>query len=158
MEGFTIGLALLDAVPVLFYSISMLLIASRFSSILFIVGAVVSTLAACGKVLWKLILGICNRNVVWLNRYFLPTQITGFCMMLLAFAWNFRKIRWAAVLAAVTDFPGSIFFLLWALGMGTMSWYRKRKFDNSAGANRTAEIINTLAQAALLTGLLLTRQ
>lgn len=155
MEGFTVGLALLDGVPVLLYSASMLIIASRFHSVLFVGGAVVSTLAACGKVLWKLILGIWKRNVIWLNRYFLPTQITGFCMMLLAFAWNFRKIRWSAVLAAVRSIPGCFFFLLWALGMGTMSWYRKREFDHSARANWTAEIINTLTQAALLAGLVL---
>ena len=50
MEGFTIGLALVDAVPVLSFGISMVIIASKFGSPLFMVGAALSVLAGCCKV------------------------------------------------------------------------------------------------------------
>ena len=63
MEGFTIGLALVDAIPVLSFGISMIIIASRFSSSTFIIGAVLSTLAGCCKVAWKLVLGICHKDL-----------------------------------------------------------------------------------------------
>lgn len=154
MEGFTVTMALMDAVPVLCFGISMILTALRFGSPLFIAGAAVSTLAGCGKVAWKLILGLKQRNVVWLNRYFVPTQAAGFLMMLVSFGLGFRRIRWGSVLAAVTGFPAAVFFLLWLCGMGTMGWYRKNRFDNSPKANWTAQSINCVTQLSLLLALI----
>ncbi len=68
-EDFTLSLALVDALPVLFFACSMVLIAGRFASILFCLGAAVIVLASCGKVLWKLLLSLRKQNVPWLNRY-----------------------------------------------------------------------------------------
>ena len=45
MEGFTVGLALVDAIPVLSFGISMVIIAGRFQSPLFMVGVGLSVLA-----------------------------------------------------------------------------------------------------------------
>lgn len=155
MEDFTLSLALVDAIPVLFFGASMILVAAKFNSPLFIVGAVISTLAGCCKVLWKLILGIWKKDVRWLNKPFVPMQATGFILMLVSFVLGFGKIDWTGVLAAVTGFPAIVFFALWIVMMGTMGWYRKNKFDNSAKANWTAQIINCVGQGALLLGILL---
>ena len=155
MEGFTLSLALVDAIPVLFFGTSMILVAAKFDSPLFIVGAVISTLAGCCKVLWKLILGIWKKDVRWLNKPFVPMQATGFMLMLVSFVIGFRTINWSGLLASVTGYPTIIFFTLWIVMMGTMGWYRKNKFDNSARANWTAQIINCVGQGALLLGILL---
>ena len=56
MEGFTVALALVDAIPVLSFGISMVIIAGRFDSPLFMIGVALSVLAGCCKVCWKLIL------------------------------------------------------------------------------------------------------
>lgn len=151
-EGFTLALALMDAVPVLCFGAAMVLIALRFGSLLFIAGACISTLAGCGKVLWKLILGIKKRNVIWLNRYFVPTQCVGFAMILVSFLFCFARIDWGAAAASVLRLPAVIFYTVWLAGMGTMLWYRKNRFDNSAKANWTAQSINCIAEAALLLG------
>lgn len=153
MEGFTLIMALVDAVPVLCFGCSMILIALRFHSIWFALGACISTLAGCGKVLWKLILGVSGKNVTWLNRWFVPVQVTGFGLILVSLFAG--KIDVPAVLGAVESFPAVLFYALWGLGMGTMLWYRKVRFDNSARANWTAQTINCAAQAALLIALLL---
>ena len=155
MEGFTLSLALVDAIPVLFFGTSMILVAAKFNSPLFIVGAIISTLAGCCKVAWKMILGIWKKDVCWLNKPFVPMQATGFMLMLVSFVIGFGKINWSGLLAAVTEFPAVAFFVLWVAMMGTMSWYRKNKFDNSAKANWAAQIINCVAQGALLLGILL---
>lgn len=157
MEGFTISLALVDAIPVLFFGASMIMVAARFNSPLFIAGAVISTLAGCCKVLWKLILGIRKKDVRWLNKPFVPMQATGFLLMLVSFAIGFGKINWGALLSAVTGFPSVLLFLLWIAMMGTMGWYRKHKFDNSAKTNWTAQIINCIGQGALFFAILLAR-
>lgn len=155
MEGFTVSLALVDAIPVMLFGASMLLTAQRFHSPLFLLGAVLSVLAGCMKVSWKLILGIWKKDIAILNRPFVPIQAAGFLMMLVSFVLGWRSISWRGLWAAVTGFPSVVFFALWVALMGTMVWYRKTRFQrNNARTNWTAQIINGIAQAALFLGIL----
>lgn len=155
MEGFTIGLALVDAIPVLSFGISMVIIAGRFDSALFMIGAALSVLAGCCKVAWKLVLGIAGKDLKWLNKPFVPMQATGFLLMLVSFVLGFRNIPWANVMAAAVSFPSVAFFAAWIALMFTMSWYRKHKFQrNDAHSNWTAQIINAVGQTCLLLGIL----
>ena len=155
MEGFTIALALVDAIPVLSFGISMVIIASRFQSPLFMIGAALSVLAGCCKVAWKMVLGITQKDLRWLNKPFVPMQATGFLLMLISFLLGFKKISWGSVLAAVTGIPSILFFIAWIGFMGFMGWYRKHKFSNEdAKSNWTAQIINAIGQTCLLLGIL----
>ena len=153
MEGFTIALALVDAIPVLCFGISMVIIASRFQSPLFMIGAALSVLAGCCKVAWKMVLGITQKDLRWLNKPFVPMQATGFLLMLVSFLLGFKKISWGSVLAAVTGIPSILFFIACIGFMGFMGWYRKHKFSNEdAKSNWTAQIINAIGQTCLLLG------
>lgn len=155
MDGFTLGLALVDAIPVLSFGISMVIIASRFDSPLFMVGAALSVLAGCCKVAWKLVLGIAKKDLRWLNKPFVPMQAAGFLLMLISFILGFGKINWAGVGAALISFPSLLFFIAWICLMGFMGWFRKNKFKNDdAKSNWTAQIINAIGQTCLLLGIL----
>ena len=155
MEGFTLALALVDAIPVLSFGISMLIISSRFDSAVFLIGAALSTLAGCCKVAWKLVLGIWKKDLKWLNKPFLPMQLTGFGFILGSVIGNFRKIPWAGVRSTVSGVPSVLFFGVWIGCMFAMSWYRKHKFRrDDARSNWTAQIINALGQTCLLLGIL----
>ena len=155
MEGFTIGLALVDAIPVLSFGISMVIIASRFNSPLFMIGAALSVLAGCCKVAWKLVLGIAKKDLRWLNKPFLPMQITGFGFIIGSLLTSLGKINWASVLKAVTSLPSILFFIVWIGLMGFMGWFRKHKFSNEdAKSNWIAQIINAVGQTCLLLGVL----
>jgi len=155
MEGFTVALALVDAIPVLSFGISMIIIASRFDSPLFLLGAGLSVLAGCCKVAWKLILGVAKKDLRWLNKPFVPMQATGFLLMAVSFVLGFGTIDWAGVLAAVTGMPSLLFFVAWIGLMGFMGWYRKNRFSNEdAKSNWTAQIINAVGQTCLLLGIL----
>ena len=158
MEGFTLALALVDAIPVLSFGISTVIIASRFRSALFMVGAALSVLAGCCKVAWKLVLGIAKKDLRWLNKPFVPMQAAGFALMLVSLVVGFRSIRWDGVLAAVTGLPSILFFLAWITLLGVMGWYRKNRFRNDdARSNWTAQIINAVGQTCLLLGILFAR-
>lgn len=63
MEGFTVALALVDAIPVLSFGISMVIIAGRFQSPLFMVGAGLSVLAGCCKADPSKVLIPCYKNM-----------------------------------------------------------------------------------------------
>ena len=155
MEGFTVGLALVDAIPVLSFGIAMVIIAGKFGSPLFMVGAALSVLAGCCKVAWKLILGIWKKDLRWLNKPFVPMQAAGFLLMVISFVVGFGKINWAAVGSGILSFPSALFFVAWIGLMGFMGWFRKHKFQNDdAKANWTAQIINAVGQTCLLLGIL----
>jgi len=155
MEGFTLGLALVDAVPVLSFGISMVIIASRFDSPVFMLGAGLSVLAGCCKVAWKMVLGITRKDLKWLNKPFVPMQATGFLLMLISFILGFGTINWANVGAAIIGLPSLLFFAAWLGLMGFMGWYRKNRFSNDdAHSNWTAQIINAIGQTCLLLGIL----
>ena len=155
MEGFTIGLALVDAIPVLSFGISMVIIAGRFQSPLFMIGAALSVLAGCCKVAWKLVLGIAKKDLRWLNKPFVPMQAAGFLLMLISLVIGFGRIDWAAVGSALIGLPSILFFAVWIGLMGFMGWFRKHKFSNEdAKSNWTAQIINAVGQTCLLLGIL----
>ena len=150
MEGFTLSLALFDALPVLFFAASMTILAGRLNSPLFAAGAALSVAAGCCKVLWKLILGVRRKNIAWLNRVFVPAQCTGFLLLLLAVAVKAGEIPWELVWQRLVSFPALLFFALWFGLMGYMGWFRKHRFRNTARDNWTAQTINTAAQLSLL--------
>ena len=155
MEGFTVGLALVDAIPVLSFGISMLIIAGRFDSATFLTGAVLSILGGCCKVAWKLVLGIRKKDIRWLNKMFGPMMGVGFGYLIGSLIGGFRKINWTGVLASVCSFPSVLFFVAWIGLMGFMGWYRKNKFKNDdAHSNWTAQIVNAVGQTCLLLGIL----
>ena len=158
MEGFTLWLALVDAIPVLSFGISMMIIASRFDSALFLLGAALSVLGGCCKVAWKMVLGIAKKDLRWLNKPFVPMMAGGFLLLLVSIVWNLGKIQWAAVLSAALGLPSVLFFAAWLGLMGFMGWYRKHKFSNDdAHSNWTAQIINAVGQTCLLLGILFAR-
>ena len=155
MEGFTLSLALVDAIPVLSFGISMVIIAGRFNSPIFMIGATLSVLAGCCKVAWKLLLGLAKKDLRWLNKPFVPMQAAGFLLMLVSFVLGFSKINWSGVLSSIISMPSVLFFLAWVALMGVMVWYRKNKFKNDdAHSNWTAQIINAVGQTCLLLGIL----
>ena len=155
MEGFTIGLALVDAIPVLSFGISMVIIASRFPSPLFMIGAILSVLGGCCKVAWKLVLGLWKKDLRWINKPFVPMMAGGFLLLIVSVIAGFGKIHWAGVGAAILSFPSVLFFAAWIGLMGFMGWYRKHKFSNEdAKSNWTAQIVNALGQTCLLLGIL----
>ena len=155
MEGFTLALALVDAIPVLSFGVSMVIIAGRFDSPLFMIGACLSVLAGCCKVAWKLVLGIAKKDMRWLNKPFLPMQITGFGFIIGSLLTSLNKINWHGVLSAITALPSLLFFLVWIGLMFFMGWFRKNRFKHDdAHSNWTAQTINAVGQTCLLLGIL----
>lgn len=155
MKGFTVSMALVDAIPVLLFGAGMLLVAAVFAHPLFLIGAVCATLAGCFKVAWKLILGVSKKDCRWLNKLFVPFMAGGFLLMLLSFILGFKTISWSAVWSEISRLPNLIFFVLWIVFMFAMGWFRKKKFSQeNAKANWTAQIINCVGQTLLFLGIL----
>lgn len=153
-EGFTLSLALVDALPVLLFGGSSILIGLIFKSPLFIVGACLVFLGGFLKVMWKIVLAVKKKDIPFLNRQMKYTMLTGFALIIVSLIVNFSRISLPAMGAALTSLPSCVFFLLFAAGMVTMGVLAK-KLDSSVAKNNWVEqCVNAAAQLSLFLGLL----
>ena len=152
-DDFTLKLALVDSVPVLEFGAGMLIIASKFKSVLFAAGAFCSTLAGCGKVLWKIILAVKKRNVLWLNQQFRYLMSSGFVLMLLSLLANRKRIHPGRILKRILCFPAAVFFGLSACGMCALGIMGMKLDKNRTRDNWIEQITNLISQGLLLIGI-----
>ena len=156
-EGFTLQLALVDAVPVVEFCASMIVVAVRFQSPLFVAGAACSALAGCGKVAWKVLLAAQKRDVAWLTRQFRYLMRAGMALMLVAVvvAAATGALDVGAVAARVVRPPAVVFFALWLVGMAAMGVMGARLDKRVARNNWVEQIVNAVAQGLFLVGVLI---
>ena len=154
-EGFTVKMALVDALPVLFFIGSILLLTGVFSQALFFTGASLIVIGGLSKVIWKLLMGWKGRDVRLLNKLFVPLMVSGFLLMITGLIVNRTAISIKGMLAAVTALPQVVFFVAGAAAMVTMIISSFTFKKDSAAHNWKAQIINTIAQASFFIGLLL---
>jgi hypothetical protein len=155
LKGFTVKLAAMDALPVLFFSGSATILSIRFPSVLFRIGALQVILAGALKVSWKFIIALARRNIIFLNRQMRCIMPAGFLLIVLALIID--KMKWSPdVLASkVVSFPSIIFFIAGTAGMVCMSAYARIFSGTDARANWIEQWTNTVAQACIFLGVLL---
>ncbi len=154
-DNFTLPLAIVDALPVLFFGGSMILIGLLFKSILFLVGALLCFWAGAAKVVWKIIVVARKKNVWWLFMQMRIVMPIGFALMLLSVILNLKAIHLPAVLAAVTSLPSVIFFAIGVIGMILMGVFASKLDSSDVRSNWIEQLTNAVAQASVLVGILL---
>ena len=154
-EGFSVPMALVDLIPVVFFGLSTVKAGSLFHSGLFVAGAVVCLLSGVVKVGWKLIAAVSKRNI-W--PMFVQMRIlmpAGFLMLLAALIVDRAGLNGEAMLAGLTGFPACIFFLAGALGMILMTVFAFRMDSSDPKVNWMEQTVNSLAQICFFIGLML---
>lgn len=154
-EGFSVPMALVDLIPVVFFGLSTMKAGSLFHSGLFMAGAVVCLLSGVVKVGWKLIAAVSKRNI-W--PMFVQMRIlmpAGFLMLLAALIVDHAGLNGEAMLAGLTGFPACIFFLAGALGMILMTVFAFRMDSSDPKVNWMEQTVNSLAQICFFIGLML---
>ncbi len=154
-EGFTVSLVLVDAMPVLFFCASMIVISRLFSGGLFLIGAVLCFLAGAAKVLWKLIVVWKKKNIWFLFLQMRILMPIGFTLMLVSLVANRSAISLAGVWGAFMHMPSLLFFLIGILGMVLMMVFAVKLDSSDVRANWIEQLTNGVAQAAFFVGLLL---
>ncbi len=152
-EGFTLGLALVDAIPVLLFGASCVLIGLLFKSPLFIIGAALSFLAGFLKVLWKVILGVSGKDVKWMNKQFRYLMIGGWVLIIASVIIGWKRIDPAAIGAAIVGLPQLVFFILGVLGMVAMGFLGKKLDPTKAKNNWIEQCVNSFAQLMIFLGI-----
>lgn len=163
-EGFTVGLALVDAIPVIFFSLSMVILATALAGTgitfwIVLIGAILIALSGLCKVLWKLFLGLKVGDIKILNKIFVPFMASGFMIAIVgAIVGTFTHvIKWGGVLRAIISIPALIFFILGFAGMGVMGYVKstnkREEFNKDAKKNWIAQFVNGFAQGMMFLGI-----
>ena len=154
-ENFTLSLALVDALPVLFFGGSMILIGLLFGNPLFLIGATLCFWAGAAKVLWKIIVVTKKKNIWWMFLQMRIVMPAGFVLMLLAVIPNRNAINLSAVFAAVISLPSVLFFVIGVIGMVLMGVFAAKLDSADVRSNWIEQLTNTVSQAAIFVGILL---
>ena len=154
-ENFTLPLALVDALSVLYFGGSMILIGLLFGSPLFLIGAALCFWAGVAKVLWKIIVVTKKMNVWWMFLQMRIVMPLGFVLMILAVILNRNSINLSAVFAAVVSLPSVMFFAVGVIGMVLMGVFAAKLDSADVRSNWIEQLTNAIAQAAIFVGILL---
>ena len=128
MYEFSIPMALVDYIPVLFFGYAAALLQrdlynkmTKGSFALFAAGTINIFAAGLLKATWKLLYaaGICDFHA--LNTMFLPVQSIGFLLAGLGLIWMFLPKKNAMLAVAPPVFTGSfVFIMMMVLGLGSI--------------------------------------
>ncbi|MCR5772103.1 MAG: hypothetical protein K6G87_12860 [Butyrivibrio sp.] len=155
-KDFTLSLALVDAIPVILFGISCIIIGASFNDHLFTVGAVLTISGGICKVLWKLFLATIHKNVYFLNRpLFIVLMPVGFIIMILSILINGILVDWKVLLYAFISFPAIIFFIMGILGLCAMTVFFKKHDKKDVKNNWIEQLTNCFSQTMILIGVII---
>ncbi|MCF0143105.1 MAG: hypothetical protein HUJ75_06985 [Parasporobacterium sp.] len=156
MKGFSVGLALVDYIPVAAFGVAMIFVGNAIGNPLFYIGAVFTLLGGLVKATWKLILGISGKDIKILNKGFWPLMGLGFLLMIVGVVISLFTKSWEGFGAAILSLPQVIFFAIFIVAIAAMMVFKKTSFKkDSARDNWIAEIINCIGMVSLLIGSIL---
>ncbi|MCD8326745.1 MAG: alpha/beta hydrolase [Lachnospiraceae bacterium] len=149
----TIGMAIMDALPVLCFSASIALIASMYRSAIFLVGAILCIATGIGKVLWKLILALTHKDVPLLYRQFHYLMPAGFLLMIISL--TVKRPSFSLIWKNLSSFPCNILFLIALAGFAAMGILAAKLNATDKKANWIEQIVNLIAELCILFAVLI---
>ena len=153
--GFTPGLALVDAVPVVFFGISFILLGKMVESFWFFIGALLCTLAGAGKVLWKIIVAKSRKNIWPLFIQMRVLMPAGFLIMLLSIVCGDTSVRRYCLMLGCSSVPSLFFFIFSIICMVLMIVCAVKLDSSDFKSNWIEQIINSASQISFFIGLLI---
>ena len=153
-QDFTLSLAIIDALPVLFFGGSIILIGVIFRRVLFLAGAMLCFWAGAAKVIWKIVVVMKKKNIWWMFLQMRIVMPVGFLIMIVSVLLNLKSIKLSVILSAVTSVPSVIFFAIGIACMVLMGIFAAKLDSSDARSNWIEQLTNTVAQAAIFVGIL----
>ncbi|WP_321972304.1 hypothetical protein [Paratractidigestivibacter sp.] len=152
-EGFTLSLALVDALPVAFFATATFAFGSRLNSGLFIAGAVFAVIGGTGKVAWKLVMALGHKNLPALARQMRVTMPIGFVLIIAGCVAEGQAFM--GLTAGLVRMPSLALLLAFCACMVAMGWFAGHMDQADARANWVEQLTNACGQACLLAAVLL---
>ena len=154
-EGFTVKLALVDSIPVIFFGLASIILGLSFSSITFIIGACITFLSGLLKVIWKIIVATRKKNIWPLFIQMRIIMPIGFLIMVIGFILacfnNDMNIFFNSLLNPICI----IFLALGLVGMAMMVVFAIKLDSSNPKSNWIEQICNGISQACFFIGFLI---
>ena len=151
-KEYTMGLALLDIMPVLLFLASGLIMYSMYGSPLLLAGVLACFTGGLCKAIWKMIVVVSKNDLPGLTRIFHILMPAGFALMMLSVPAG-GKAAISGLWRSVTMMPASILFIA-GFALMCLMGYLGSHMDSSARSNWIEELVNSLAQLAVLAGVI----
>ena len=154
-EGFSVSLALVDSIPVIFFGLTSIILGLSFSSITFIIGACITFLSGLIKVIWKIIVSTRKKNIWPLFIQMRIIMPIGFLIMVIGFIIscfnNDMNIFFNSLLNPICI----IFLALGLVGMAMMVVFAIKLDSSNPKSNWIEQICNGISQACFFIGFLI---
>ena len=156
-QDYTLGLALFDALPVLFFGVACLILWKMTGSMLILIGGAICFIAGMLKVLWKIIVVIRKKNIWPLFVQMRIGMPAGFTLLLIGFVVScFTKDMSGFTSGLLRPLP-LLFLALYVAGMAAMIVCSSKLDPADSKANWIEQGCNTVAQGAFMFMMLLIR-
>lgn len=152
---FTMSLALVDAIPVVFFLIGVIKIFKDLGSIVFLLGGLCSVVAGLGKVVWKIFLAVKQKDISLFQKQFRILMPTGFVLMLIGFFTVKTSGLVKGLLYKFFRFPSLLFVLIGICAMIGMTIMAKKMDQRDPSSNWKEQITNIVGQGAFMIAILL---
>ena len=151
-QDFTLSLALFDFLPVLFFSLDMIIIGKLFSSFLFMLGSFLMLFAGICKVLWKIIVVTKKINIWFLFIQMRVLMPIGLILMIIGII--IKKDSFNLLLNTILQMPTILFFIIGIACMILMIVFMFKLDGEKSKNNWLEQTINLIAQLSFFIGLL----
>lgn len=154
-EGFFLAMALIDCLPVLFFSLSSGILASRFDSTIFRVGVALVIFAGALKAGWKFVIALLHKDFSILSRQMRFLMPAGFLLVLISLFVDRGRWSLETVVGHILHMPALAFFLCGSAGMVMMVKFAMSGNSRNAKQNWKEQIVNSFSQFCIMLGILL---
>lgn len=145
-QDFSISLAIVDSIPVIFFGINCVLLGIDLKSVIFVIGAILCFLAGMGKVIWKIIAATKKKNIWPLFVQLRILMPLGFLLIILGIIFNRANIDFEFLWRTITQMPKILFLILGVLGMILMTIFAFVLDNSKIRSNWIEQITNSISQ------------
>lgn len=154
-ENFTLSMVIVDAFPVIFFSLTAILIGIMLKNPVFIIGAVLAAFAGLCKVIWKLIVVKKKKNIWFLFVQMRIVMPVGFVLMILGVILSRRYIQLKEAVRWAIGFPLVIFFGIGVASLVAMMVLAFTLDSSKAKNNWIEQFVNGIGQFSIFLGMLM---
>ena len=152
-EGFTLSLAIVDAIPVLLFAVAIIILGVKAAfSQLIMLGGFLIFLGGAIKVLWKVIVATKQKNVYWMYKQMGPVMGIGFLLLIIGCIVSRSALKAAFAGIGVASI---VLFALWFVCMGLMGVFASKLDSSDPKSNWIEQCTNGVGELCLCLALAL---
>ena len=152
---YTMGLALVDLMPVLMFLMSGLIMWNMYGSPLLLAGVLACFTGGLCKAVWKIIVVKAKKDISGLTRAFHILMPAGFVLLIFGMILSFAAGKLASFLSGLLRPMPLLFIVISAIGMMGMILCSSKLDSSDVRANWIEQGCNTVAQGAFFMSMLL---